>query len=194
MGKFATLGKLKTSFFFFLFTRKPVTVFSNWTAMRRSPRRPLILRRKLPFHQNESAAGKTQISSAASGATGPPGPTTSIVLPDDIRILDHPSRSDTQVVVMLKSADLQSVIGALTVKGKECGAQGPNKFILLGGNDSGLPHHAAAGGGGGGDSSISGLSAASPQVKMEPKPPADIKPCMFFTSGSNVDVSSAMTD
>lgn len=91
---------------------------------------------------------------------------------------------------MLKSADLQSVIGALTVKGKECGAQGPNKFILLGG-DGGLPHQAAAGGG---DSSISGLSAASPQVKMEPKPPADIKPCMFFTSGSNVDVSSAMTD
>lgn len=90
---------------------------------------------------------------------------------------------------MLKTADLQSVIGALTVKGKECGAQGPNKFILLGGNDGGLSHQAAAGG-----SSISGLSADSPQVKMEPKPLADIKPCTFFTGDSNVDVSSAISD
>lgn len=39
----------------------------------------------------------------------------------------------TQVVVIPKTADLQSVIGALTAKGKECGSQGPNKFILLSG-------------------------------------------------------------
>lgn len=44
--------------------------------------------------------------------------------------------SDTQVVVIPKTADLQSVIGALTAKGKECGVQGPNKFILLSGNGS----------------------------------------------------------
>lgn len=159
--------------------------------MRRSPRRPLILRRKLPFHQNESAASKTQSSSAASGATGPPRPTASAVLPDGIRILDHPSRSDTQVVVMLKSADLQSVIGALTVKGKESGTQGPNKFILLGGNDSSLSRQAAAVGSG---SSIPDLNAASPQVKTEPKPLADNKPCMFFSSGSNANVSYELTE
>uniref|UniRef100_A0AAV2IV46 Forkhead box protein M1 n=1 Tax=Knipowitschia caucasica TaxID=637954 RepID=A0AAV2IV46_KNICA len=41
----------------------------------------------------------------------------------------------TQVVVVPKSADLQSVIGVLTAKGKECGAQGPNKFILLNGDN-----------------------------------------------------------
>lgn len=166
-----------------------MTVFSDWTAMRRSPRRPLILRRKLPFHQNEPAASKSQIPSAASGTAGPPEPVASTALPDGIRVLDHPSRSDTQVVVMLKTADLQSVIGALKVKGKECGAQGPNKFILLGANDGGFPRQAAAGGGGG---NISGLSAAELQVKTEPKSLADIKTCTFFTSGSNVNVSSAL--
>lgn len=79
---------------------------------------------------------------------------------------------------MLKSADLQSVIGALTVKGKECGAQGPNKFILLGGNEGDLSHQAPAVG-----ASISGLTPASPQVKTEPKPLADLKPCTFFANG-----------
>lgn len=48
--------------------------------------------------------------------------------------MDHPSMSDTQVVVIPKAADLKSVIGVLTAKGKECGAQGPNKFILLSGS------------------------------------------------------------
>lgn len=43
---------------------------------------------------------------------------------------------DTQVVVIPKAADLQSVISALTAKGKECGPQGRNKFILLSGNTS----------------------------------------------------------
>lgn len=159
--------------------------------MRRSPRRPLILRRKLPFHQNEPAASKTQSPSAASGTAGPPEPGGSAALPDGIRVLDHPSRSDTQVVVMLKSADLQSVIGALKVKGKECGAQGPNKFILLGANDDGFPRQAAAGGGGSG---VFGLSAGELQVKTEPKSLTDIKTCTLFASGSNVNVSSALID
>lgn len=43
---------------------------------------------------------------------------------------------DTQVVVIPKTADLQSVISALTAKGKECGPQGRNKFILLSGSTS----------------------------------------------------------
>lgn len=159
--------------------------------MRRSPRRPLILRRKLPFHQNEPAASRGQSPSAASGTpAGPPEPVGSTALPDGIRVLDHPSRSDTQVVVMLKSADLQSVIGALKVKGKECGAQGPNKFILLGANDDGFPRQAAAGGGGG----VFGLSAGELQVKAEPKSLADIKTRTFFASSSNANVSSALID
>lgn len=159
--------------------------------MRRSPRRPLILRRKLPFHQNEPAASKTQSPSAASGTAGPPEPVASTTLPDGIRVLDHPSRSDTQVVVMLKTADLQSVIGALKVKGKECGAQGPNKFILLGANDGGFPRPAAAAAAGGGGN-ISALSAAELPVKTEPKSLTDIKTCKFFTNCSNLNVSSTL--
>ncbi|XP_036374372.1 forkhead box protein M1 [Megalops cyprinoides] len=52
--------------------------------------------------------------------------------------MDHPSMPDTQVVVIPKTADLQSVLSALTAKGKECGPQGPNKFILLSGGSGSL--------------------------------------------------------
>uniref|UniRef100_A0A3Q4AAY4 Forkhead box protein M1 n=1 Tax=Mola mola TaxID=94237 RepID=A0A3Q4AAY4_MOLML len=103
--------------------------------MRRSPRRPLILRRrKLPFQQNDL------LESSASGSKDPSGSAASQSFPDGICILDHPSMSDTQVVVVPKTVDLQGVIGALTAKGKESGVQGPNKFILLsgsGGSESG---------------------------------------------------------
>uniref|UniRef100_A0A669EYA5 Forkhead box protein M1 n=1 Tax=Oreochromis niloticus TaxID=8128 RepID=A0A669EYA5_ORENI len=101
--------------------------------MRRSPRRPLILkRRKLPFHQNA-----TDSQPGESGSKEPSKPAAAQSFSDGIRIMDHPSMSDTQVVVIPEKADLQSVIGALTAKGKECGAQGPNKFILLNGSGSG---------------------------------------------------------
>ncbi|KAM9335101.1 forkhead box protein M1 [Symphorus nematophorus] len=102
--------------------------------MRRSPRRPLILRRrKLPFQQNDPPAAE---SPGASGSKEPTETAASQRFPEGIRIMDHPSMSDTQVVVIPKTADLQSVIGALTAKGKECGVQGPNKFILLSRDDS----------------------------------------------------------
>ncbi|XP_059182232.1 forkhead box protein M1 isoform X2 [Centropristis striata] len=105
--------------------------------MRRSPRRPLILRRrKLPFQQNDPPAAESPSQADASGIKEPSKPASSQSFPDGIRIMDHPSMSDTQVVVIPKTADLQSVIGALTAKGKECGAQGPNKFILLSENSS----------------------------------------------------------
>ncbi|XP_026217526.1 forkhead box protein M1 isoform X2 [Anabas testudineus] len=100
--------------------------------MRRSPRRPLILkRRKLPFQQNDPPAAESQSQCDASLSKEPSKPAASQCFPDGIRIMDHPSMSDTQVVVIPKTADLQSVIGALTAKGKESGLQGPNKFILL---------------------------------------------------------------
>uniref|UniRef100_A0A3B4GP26 Forkhead box protein M1 n=1 Tax=Pundamilia nyererei TaxID=303518 RepID=A0A3B4GP26_9CICH len=101
--------------------------------MRRSPRRPLILkRRKLPFHQNA-----TDSQPGESGSKEPSKPAAAQSFSDGIRIMDHPSKSDTQVVVIPEKANLQSVIGALTAKGKECGAQGPHKFILLNGGGSG---------------------------------------------------------
>ncbi|XP_026182487.1 forkhead box protein M1 [Mastacembelus armatus] len=105
--------------------------------MRRSPRRPLILkRRKLPFQQNDPPTAESQSQSNASGLKESSESAASHCFPDGIRIMDHPSMSDTQVVVIPNTADLQSVIGALTAKGKECGVQGPNKFILLSENGS----------------------------------------------------------
>ncbi|TNN68802.1 Forkhead box protein M1 [Liparis tanakae] len=106
-------------------------------AMRRSPRRPLILRRrKLPFQQNEPPPAEPRSRAHAPGFKEPPKSLGSQCFPNGIRIMDHPSMSDTQVVVIPTTADLHSVIGALTAKGKECGVHGPNKFILLSGNGS----------------------------------------------------------
>ncbi|XP_076009825.1 forkhead box protein M1 [Genypterus blacodes] len=96
--------------------------------MKRSPRRPLILkRRKLPFQQNDLPAAE----SLAKAPEEPLQSAASQRIPDGIHIVDHPSAPDVQVVVVPQTANLQSVIGALSAKGKECGAQGPNKFILL---------------------------------------------------------------
>ncbi|KAJ8373925.1 hypothetical protein SKAU_G00045050 [Synaphobranchus kaupii] len=105
--------------------------------MRQSPRRPLILkRRKLPFPKSESEAPRDEPDGArckaAPGAPGEQG------FPDAVRIMDHPSMPDTQVVVIPKTADLKSVIDTLSAKGKECSPKGPYKFILLSGG-SGSP-------------------------------------------------------
>ncbi|XP_030643906.1 forkhead box protein M1 [Chanos chanos] len=100
--------------------------------MRESPRRPLILkRRKLPFQRNEADVPHDEPDGLRQKEA--PKPPSSQCFTDGIRIMDHPTMPDTQVVVIPKTADLQSVIGALTAKGKECGPQGPNKFILLSG-------------------------------------------------------------
>ncbi|XP_024143830.1 forkhead box protein M1 isoform X2 [Oryzias melastigma] len=91
------------------------------STMRRSPRRPLILkRRKLPFQQKE-----------ATPADAPSKSTGSQRLPDGVCLIGHPSLSDTQVVVIPKATNVQSVISALASKGKDGGVQGPSKFILL---------------------------------------------------------------
>ncbi|XP_050964124.1 forkhead box protein M1 isoform X2 [Labeo rohita] len=103
--------------------------------MRESPRRPIILkRRKLPFQKSESDVGCDEADGPRCKTT--PTPSTTRCFPDGIRMMDHPTMPDTQVVVIPKAADLQSVISALTAKGKECGPQGRNKFILLSGSTS----------------------------------------------------------
>ncbi|KAG1952811.1 forkhead box protein M1 [Pimephales promelas] len=105
--------------------------------MRESPRRPIILkRRKLPFQKSESDVGCDEADGPRSQTTQTPTPSTARCFPDGIRVMDHPTMPDTQVVVIPKAADLQSVISALTAKGKECGPQGRNKFILLSGSTS----------------------------------------------------------
>lgn len=190
--------------------------------MRRSPRRPLILkRRKLPFNQHDppSAPDGGPASTATAAPTKPPPPpprldesfpkpTTDAAAPANaaslchfpdgvIQIMAHPTLPDTQVVVIPQTVTLQSVIGALTAKGKEHGPNGPHKFILLGGGDPALllpasgvapdaparpppppPPQMSAGGGGGGPGLVPGVG----MVKQEPshpdnKPLLGLKPC-----------------
>ncbi|XP_055010046.1 forkhead box protein M1 isoform X2 [Boleophthalmus pectinirostris] len=100
--------------------------------MRRSPRRPLILkRRRLPFQQSDPGPDLHKAATEDASQAN-----SSRCIPDGVCIMDHPSMASTQVVVVPKTADIQNVIGVLTAKGKECGAQGPNKFILLSGDNS----------------------------------------------------------
>lgn len=151
--------------------------------MRRSPRRPLILRRrKLPFQQNDPPATKLQIQSGPEGSKEPLRSTASQCFPDGVRILDHPSMSDTQVVVIPKTADLQSIIGALTIKGKESGVQGPNKFILLGGNGShdrgSVCQPATEGEGASTRSAVDQLVKSETVHSLDAKPLTEIKTCM----------------
>ncbi|KAK2832520.1 hypothetical protein Q7C36_015982 [Tachysurus vachellii] len=96
--------------------------------MMSSPRRPIILtRRKRPFQRSE--ADETQNKSyTASGARS-----VSASAQDGIRVVDHPTRPEALVVVVPETAGLQSVLDALTVKRKERGTPGPNKFIFLSG-------------------------------------------------------------
>ncbi|KAG9342690.1 hypothetical protein JZ751_016127 [Albula glossodonta] len=105
--------------------------------MRRSPRRPLILkRRKLPFVKSETEVPHDEPDVPQRKVA--PTAHDDQCLPDAIRIVDHPSMPDTQVVVIPKTADLQTIIDTLSAKGKECGPQGPNKFILLSGGSGSL--------------------------------------------------------
>ncbi|KAL0962958.1 hypothetical protein UPYG_G00347700 [Umbra pygmaea] len=104
---------------------------------RMSPRRPLILkRRKLPFQLNDPVLDCTVDDPDAQQQTEASKRLDGQCFPDGICIMDHPTMPDTQVVVIPKTADLKSVIAALTAKGKECGPNGPTKFILLSGGSS----------------------------------------------------------
>ncbi|XP_068826275.1 forkhead box protein M1 isoform X7 [Capricornis sumatraensis] len=109
--------------------------------MKTSPRRPLILkRRRLPLPV-QNAPGDT----AEEEAKGPPAQQEPAQVqapkevaepnpckfPAGIKILNHPTMPNTQVVVVPNNANIQSIITALTAKGKESGSSGPNKFILI---------------------------------------------------------------
>ncbi|CAL8318648.1 unnamed protein product [Lota lota] len=112
--------------------------------MRRSPRRPLILkRRKLPFQLNDSPAdvvpskephGRPTTTTTTPDESFPKSFAVNPCFPDGIHVVAHPTMPDTQVVVIPQTADVQCVIGALTAKGKDHGPNGPNKFILLSGS------------------------------------------------------------
>ncbi|KAJ8381822.1 hypothetical protein SKAU_G00026000 [Synaphobranchus kaupii] len=171
--------------------------------MKGSPRRPLILkRRKLPFQKTEPEIphdepdGRQNIAISAVSGTQ--------CFPNNIRIIDHPTLTDTQVVVIPKTADLQSVLGALTAKGKGCGPQGPTKFILLSGGSGSLedwPETLCMPALGNGDSSIGNPIALNTKPEggipvrdgtecpMDAKPPIPVKPLTKALDCSPLDDS-----
>ncbi|XP_044133934.1 LOW QUALITY PROTEIN: forkhead box protein M1 [Bufo gargarizans] len=73
-------------------------------------------------HPNQS----TSVGNAASPADSP-----SLC---GVKVMGHPTIPDTQLVVIPPDSDVESIIQALTVRGKESG--GPNKFILITGSSS----------------------------------------------------------
>ncbi|XP_071427956.1 forkhead box protein M1 [Pithys albifrons albifrons] len=116
--------------------------------MRTSPRRPLILkRRKLTLPQKDESSTSARDEKRGWDERTPkqehsqedehnrqPRDKKDCSLqkfPAGIKIIDHPTMPNTQVVAIPTNADIQSIIEALTAKGKECGNNGPNKFILI---------------------------------------------------------------
>ncbi|CAN2390335.1 G2/M transition of mitotic cell cycle [Pristimantis euphronides] len=129
--------------------------------MRSSPRRPLILRRRRlnlptqdgvqgarasgqgppaidPRRQNvvldKSATPEQSLMKPAtpeqSPAAGAGTAATSGL--SGVKVMGHPTIPDTQLVVLPPDSDVESIIQALTVRGKESGC--PNKFILITGS------------------------------------------------------------
>ncbi|XP_013370928.1 PREDICTED: forkhead box protein M1 isoform X4 [Chinchilla lanigera] len=119
--------------------------------MKTSPHRPLILkRRRLPLPvQNAAAETPEEESNRPPAQKEPreaPAPeevaeSSSCKFPAGIKIINHPTMPNTQVVAIPSNADIQSIITVLTARGKESGSSGPNKFILIscGGAPARLP-------------------------------------------------------
>ncbi|XP_070263671.1 forkhead box protein M1 isoform X6 [Myotis yumanensis] len=117
--------------------------------MKTSPHRPLILkRRRLPLPV-QNAPGETseeepkqppaQQEPDQTQASNEVAESTSCKFPVGIKIINHPTMPNTQVVAIPNNANIQSIITALTAKGKESGSNGPNKFILI--SCGGAPTH-----------------------------------------------------
>ncbi|XP_004412007.1 PREDICTED: forkhead box protein M1 isoform X1 [Odobenus rosmarus divergens] len=117
--------------------------------MKTSPRRPLILkRRRLPL-PIQNAPGETsgeepkrppaQQEPGQAQASKEAAESNSCKFPAGIKIINHPTMPNTQVVAVPNNANIQSIITALTAKGKESGSSGPNKFILI--SCGGAPTH-----------------------------------------------------
>ncbi|XP_015727191.1 forkhead box protein M1 isoform X2 [Coturnix japonica] len=116
--------------------------------MRTSPCRPLILkRRKLTLLQKEASSTSGRDENSGHDENAPKQEHSQEYqndsqckdktgcglqkFPEGIKIMNHPTMPNTQVVAIPANADIQSIIEALTAKGKECGNNGPNKFILI---------------------------------------------------------------
>ncbi|XP_057558871.1 forkhead box protein M1 isoform X2 [Hippopotamus amphibius kiboko] len=109
--------------------------------MKTSPRRPLILkRRRLPLpvqnapsdtSEEEPKRPPAQQEPTQAQASKEVAESNACKFPAGIKIINHPTMPNTQVVAVPKNANIQSIITALTAKGKESGSSGPNKFILI---------------------------------------------------------------
>nr|XP_005569885.2 forkhead box protein M1 isoform X14 [Macaca fascicularis] len=109
--------------------------------MKTSPRRPLILkRRRLPLPVQNAPSETSEEEPKRSPARQEPNQaeaskevaeSNTCKFPAGIKIINHPTMSNTQVVAIPNNADIHSIITALTAKGKESGSSGPNKFILI---------------------------------------------------------------
>ncbi|XP_065742671.1 forkhead box protein M1 isoform X7 [Phocoena phocoena] len=109
--------------------------------MKTSPRRPLILkRRKLPLpvqnapgdtSEEEPKRPPAQQEPAQPQASKEVAESNPCKFPAGIKMINHPTMPNTQVVAVPKNANVQSIITALTAKGKESGSSGPKKFILI---------------------------------------------------------------
>ncbi|XP_018763839.2 forkhead box protein M1 isoform X2 [Serinus canaria] len=161
--------------------------------MRTSPRRPLILkRRKLTLPQNDESSTSARDENRGQDEKAPkqehrqedqhnrqPRDKRECGLqkfPAGIKIIDHPTMPNTQVVAIPTNADIQSIIEALTAKGKECGNNGPNKFILI-----------SSGG-----TSRSAGPAASQHLPSEKKASAAIKAAVSQEREKNVAQTSGL--
>lgn len=117
--------------------------------MKTSPRWPLILkRRRLPLPVQNAPGETSKEEPKRPSAQQEPGQaqaskevaaSNSCRFPAGIKIINHPTMPNTQVVAIPNNANIQSIITALTAKGKESGSNGPNKFILI--SCGGAPTH-----------------------------------------------------
>ncbi|XP_058600023.1 forkhead box protein M1 isoform X4 [Neofelis nebulosa] len=115
--------------------------------MKTSPHRPLILkRRRLPLPVQNAPDETSGEELKRPPAQQEPGQASkeaaesnSCKFPTGIKIINHPTMPNTQVVAIPNNANIQSIITALTAKGKESGSSGPNKFILI--SFGGAPTH-----------------------------------------------------
>uniref|UniRef100_G1QRG0 Fork-head domain-containing protein n=1 Tax=Nomascus leucogenys TaxID=61853 RepID=G1QRG0_NOMLE len=109
--------------------------------MKTSPRRPLILkRRRLPLPVQNAPSETSEEEPKRSPAQQEPNQAEaskevaephSCKFPAGIKIINHPTMPNTQVVAIPNNANIHSIITALTAKGKESGSSGPNKFIII---------------------------------------------------------------
>uniref|UniRef100_A0A8D0KPQ7 Forkhead box protein M1 n=1 Tax=Salvator merianae TaxID=96440 RepID=A0A8D0KPQ7_SALMN len=119
--------------------------------MKSSPHRPLILKKRKQCLPHSDASSTLKRSESGGQDIGSPEQEqartsghnknkeehSSPRISAGIKIIDHPTTPNVQVVAVPPDADIQSILEVLTAKGKESGSSGPNKFILISsGNNS----------------------------------------------------------